>query len=106
MITQKYQRTPEYVEAVQWDGSEANAREIINWMVDSGAEEYSTPKLYWDRRGELIIEFSNYKEDIVEGAWIVHHGSGFFTVRNDGIFKAVYQPVGLPALHMEARNAG
>lgn len=39
-----YRRKPEYVDAIQWDGSEEDAARVIEWVQDrAGEAQYHSP---------------------------------------------------------------
>ena len=93
MTLQKFRKKPVIVEAVQFTGSEENAREIADWITDNWKE--LEVEWYNDFDGDtfIIIEPDGTEMHCTENGWLVKGIDGSIYPVKDETFKKVYELV-------------
>ena len=93
MTLQKFRKKPVIVEAVQFTGSEENAREIADWITDNWKE--LEVEWYNDFDGDtfIIIEPDGTETHCPENGWLVKGIDGSIYPVKDETFKKVYELV-------------
>lgn len=91
----RFRKKPVEVEAIQWDGSEARQREIVNWS--GGKVSGWVDSVYFL---EVRTEEGTMRAD--EGDWIIRGVAGEFYPCKPDIFEQTYEPAGDPTLGEEA----
>ncbi len=92
----KYRKRPVTVEAKQWDGTEASADEIADWV---NASDEPSLILVVDRRakdGPLIsmsIITLEGNMEVSPGDWVIRGVEGEFYPCKPGIFDKTYEEV-------------
>lgn len=88
----KYQKRPVTVEARQWDGTEASADEIADWV---NASDEPALILIVDRRAEettisMSILTLEGRMEVSPGDWVIQGVEGEFYPCKPGIFEKTY----------------
>ena len=82
----KYQKKPEFVEAVQWTEEAGRYREIKN-MCDCG--------VYWWKDNSLGIYVGNYLTNVYPGDFVVKGTNGTINRYEKDAFEKMYEPLEL-----------
>ena len=80
----KYQKKPEFVEAVQWTGEAGRYREIKN-MCDCG--------VHWWKDNSLGIYVGNYLTNVYPGDFVVKGTNGTINRYEKDAFEKMYEPL-------------
>jgi hypothetical protein len=88
---QKFRKKPVVIEAIQWDGTELMAMDIIKWMGKGG---YRRPDYKLELNPELVIPTLEGEMVASSGDWIIKGIAGEFYPCKDEIFKRTYEPAG------------
>lgn len=80
----KYQKKPEFVEAVQWTGEAGCYREIKN-MCDCG--------VHWWKDNSLGIYVGNYLTNVYPGDFVVKGTNGTINRYEKDAFEKMYEPL-------------
>ncbi len=96
---QRFRKMPVEIEAVQWDGSEDQAVEIVVWMAANGMENAGYHEHLMD--GNLIAHPDPYilistlegRMSASKGDWVIRGVKGEFYPCKPDIFAATYEPV-------------
>lgn len=93
MTLQKFRKKPIIVEAVQFTGSEENAREIADWITDNWKE--LEVEWYNDFDGDtfIIIKPDGTEMHCPGNGWLVKGIDGSIYPVKDETFKKVYELV-------------
>lgn len=82
----KYRKKPEFVEAVQWDGTEDHADNIADFIPAESDAMLTTHK------ASEFLDIKRASGDVAirKGGWIILKGGDVFPV-SQGMFEATYE---------------
>jgi len=98
----RVRKKPVEVEAYQWNGTDDNASEIIDWILSTnGSASYtcdSKDGCYYDavnHKHHIAIRTLEGTMNANPGDWIIQGVQGEFYPCKPDIFEATYEPVGV-----------
>lgn len=90
-----YQQRSKGVLAVKWDGTQASAGMIIEWVQSTGesARYFETNETPWRMAPEIRIQQDASSETLIKDFWLIYHPDelGRFIVVNDEEFQRDYE---------------
>jgi len=91
----KYRKKPITIEARQFDGTQKNATEIINWVLDGGGTARwrcadQAPCSGGDENHTLVVDTLEGTMKVGTGWWVIQGVKGEFYPCADEVFEAGY----------------
>lgn len=92
----KYRKKPVVIEAVQFEGSWADARPILEWMEHDRPIDRSGARWSWSDRDGGILHINTLEGEMTAspGDWIIKGVKGEFYPCKPDIFAVTYEAVG------------
>ena len=92
---QKYRKKPVTIEAMQWDGTAAGGKEIIDWVLEQDVSALFWTPRYWIGIDDLYIQIETLEGYIYAspGDYVIMGVQGEFYPCKPDIFAETYEAV-------------